>query len=136
MANGALSFPFLETALVDVRRLFGFLDGGTITNTPKSLFKLLDAYVNRFPRITSQATFARFEQVINQNPPAAVEGQDRGLDPKLVAIHALEGKPGEHLDACDSLFRGLLLGAEFMKEKKRMGEEIVKEYRKVKVDSA
>ena len=133
---GNLELPFFELPPGQVQQRFGLIGGQPLTNTAASLFRVLDALHHRFPRITSPATFARFTQVLNANPPALVEGQDQQQDPKLVALHASEGHPGEDLEAFHSLVRGLLLGVQFLVSKQGDATEIVNTYKSIMTNVA
>ena len=126
--DGSLQFKFLQVTKEKIQELFGEYYTEA-SNNISTLIKVLSDFVNKFPRITGSSTFSKFDTNLGAKPPDAQEGtQD---DPRLRAIHGLEGHPNDHLEAARIYFRKLFLAGEFLAKKYEDGEEVVKEYRKL-----
>ena len=112
--DGSLQFKFLQVTKEKIQELFGEYYTEA-SNNISTLIKVLCDFVNRFPRITGSSTFSKFDTNLGAKPPDAQEGtQD---DPRLRAIHGLEGHPNDHLEAARIYFRKLFLAGEFLAKK-------------------
>ena len=126
--DGSLKFIFLQSSREKIGELFGEYYTEA-TNDLDTLIRILSDYVNKFPRVTGSSTFSKFDTNLGAKAPDAKE-EDRD-DPKLTAIHGLEGHPSEHLEAFRIYIRKLFLAGEFLAKKYTDGKEIIVIYREL-----
>ena len=126
--DGSLQFKFLQSSREKIKGLFGEYYTEA-TNDLDSFIRILSDYVNKFPRVTGSSTFSKFDINLGARGPDAKE-EDRD-DPRLTAIHGLEGHPTEHLEACRIYLRKLFLAGEFLAKKYEDGKEVIMVYREL-----